>query len=848
MQQKFDIVTDAVESADFAISNLSYGKDPERAKELIKLVKSKRDELSKSLSETKNYKQAATKLKELNTLWAKDPELNALQANAKLWAERDKEERERIDKPGGITRDQYRQWKEDEIYKYNKGEGASFQADASNPEGTYNVITGSTGRLADLDKEFRDLQIKIAEMNPAKSISYFTQNGVSMSPEEKVSFQTTIDSKDANEIARETEKYLRKIPKFREWGQEVARYNYNQATGYGENLEQTAKPLVNNSLANIDAQIAYNLKNKKGFKDSKDYKDLLDTKEDLTEMATTGKYDPGMVQALYTQEHLNNLYNSQDIGEILAYKNTKTTGSVRKNYEWEASQKAKETEALNLAGFDPNRQTELNLDNIVKQRVTNAKALIPSIKTINNIADGTFRTLTNGWAGSDFRKKIESNPGLMRERQELIFNTFQQSKSPQDFQRKLWNAGIRDGNNAETAAKVFTALSNGNTAQLVSREIEGARTIYNNYADAKGQLENIDKNALNNKEYQESILSIGEKTPMQLTHNTLIDLAKTLGINTQQSSNKLIQDLKSKGVDISIVRKGGISGIQADEYLINANDYSKLKGHENLLAAIKAGEDFSNTNINASIKQVKQNLINSGTLGVTAMSLRYNDDPKFDKALSGMFLNVGDVMSFNPVGVADWDAVPGFNSKTGAIPGTKLLINDRSNVKLNKIGNRIVLEAPYEYIDEDSGETKQSTVFLDFKEGTIERKREILNTLKERNQGTSGFSKQTQEILAEMTFDTEFPNQLTQNTYQSATVDSADKTAVLHTVPSPYPGTSFKIVKQFINKDVPPKIMVKLVGVDGSESFVLDDVTGKPFATESTDKAKVFISRDLLDQ
>ena len=90
MQQKFDIVTDAVESADFAISNLPYGTDPERAKELVKLVKSKRDELSKSLSETKNYKQAATKLKELNTLWAKDPELNALQANAKLWAERDK--------------------------------------------------------------------------------------------------------------------------------------------------------------------------------------------------------------------------------------------------------------------------------------------------------------------------------------------------------------------------------------------------------------------------------------------------------------------------------------------------------------------------------------------------------------------------------------------------------------------------------------------------------------------------------------------------------------------------------------------------------------------------------------
>jgi len=81
MQEQFDIVKASIDESDFDITNLPFGTDPERAKALLKIVEGKRDELAQSLAETKNYKQAASKLKELNTVWQEDPEVLALKGN-----------------------------------------------------------------------------------------------------------------------------------------------------------------------------------------------------------------------------------------------------------------------------------------------------------------------------------------------------------------------------------------------------------------------------------------------------------------------------------------------------------------------------------------------------------------------------------------------------------------------------------------------------------------------------------------------------------------------------------------------------------------------------------------------
>ena len=51
MQEQFDIVKASIDESDFDITNLPLGTDPERAKELLKTVEGKRDELAKNLAE-----------------------------------------------------------------------------------------------------------------------------------------------------------------------------------------------------------------------------------------------------------------------------------------------------------------------------------------------------------------------------------------------------------------------------------------------------------------------------------------------------------------------------------------------------------------------------------------------------------------------------------------------------------------------------------------------------------------------------------------------------------------------------------------------------------------------------
>jgi hypothetical protein len=856
MQQKFDIVTDAVESADFAISNLPHGTDPERAKELVKLVKSKRDELSKSLSETKNYKQAATKLKELNTLWAKDPELNALQANAKLWAERDKEERERIDKPGGITRDQYLQWKDEEIHKYKKAEGAGFQADASNPEGTYNVITGSTGRLADLDKEFRDLQIEIAKMQPEKSISYFTQNGVSMSPEEKVSFQTTIDSRDAGEIARETEKYLRKIPKFREWGQEVARYNYNQITGYGENLEETAKPLINNSIANIDAQIAYNLKNKKGFKDSEDYKKLLDTKEDLTEMATTGKYDPGMVQALYTQEHLNNLYDSQDVGEILAYKNTKTTGSVRKNYEWEAQQAAKAAvEAAGGVSVIPTTENLFSIDAQTKIKRDASKDLRVSNRQINDLVDGNVRAAILGDEGSDLRKRLLNNPDQVRARQEqlltAITTTIQQGGDWKTLQALANAKGIKMGEGRSRAIIQSMTKNNNVGISNYSKYLDESKESYEKYNSANNLINEVQKGVETTQQFKDFIDDYGN-TPINTPGFRLEVPRGQGGANMSPAFEKSIKGYNTvfnkKSYSDATLKKFGIS---RNDNALTLNELAKIKGYKNVNDAVNKGYNFENIEFVggtvAGMVNYNKNKIYKEGLDKELMAYRIIGTPEVNKTLSSFFSSAQDILTYAPAYSKDWNNQPGFTEDGKVKAGT--IINKDVPVKLVSHGNKLLYEVAINYYDEN-GDKARGTVLMDAKSSMSTKNLSLLDNLDANSQGNSAVNKQANQMIKATKFDVKFPgNPLSPQLINSVDPNVGNKGVQLFSVPvDNY--NRFEVVKLQTEKGAKPIIMVAQIDANSGANlgYLVNPDTGKPWYEDATAPEAAASAKNLIMQ
>ena len=286
MQEDFDVATAKVGEADFDLANLAYGTDPEKAKKLKELVTSKRDELAKNLAETKNYKAATSKIKELQTLWSKDPEKLALESNYKLWQERDKAERERIDKPGGITRDQYLQWQRDEINKYEGNKGASFKADYGNEEGTYNKITGQTGRLADLSKDLEEMSWKVANAIPEQRYDAFRAAGFDVDTRDKKFVESIVKEKDANVIAQRTSAYLKTLPRFKDWANEVSDYNFKDIQANPDRFNYVAKDLNNKYISSLNYQIEqYNTQAKKdkSILNSSEYKDLLEEKQQAEE-------------------------------------------------------------------------------------------------------------------------------------------------------------------------------------------------------------------------------------------------------------------------------------------------------------------------------------------------------------------------------------------------------------------------------------------------------------------------------------------------------------------------------------------------------------------------------------
>lgn len=857
MQQKFDIATEQIDAADFAIENLPYGTDPERAKELIKTVKDKRDELAKNLSETKNYKQATSKLRELNSLWQKDPELNALQSNAKLWAQRDKEERERIDKPNGITRDQYIQWRNDEINKYKKGEGAKFEATAADKEGTYNVITGSTGRLADLDKEFRDLQIEIAKLNPEKSISYFTQNGVSMSPEEKVAFQTTIDSKNAGEIARETEKYLRQIPKFKAWGTEVAKYNFGEKSKYGENLKEVGEPVIKSSLASIDAEIAAGvaegIKNKKDFKKSEDYKSLMDIKEDLTKMSETGEYDPNMIQSLYTQQHLDKLYGSEDIANILAYENIKKTGTVRKNYEWEAAQKAAAAAAEANAGIvvTPTTEEKYTINSISKEKTSTSKDLYTAAKSINNLSGGVVRSVIMGDKNSSDYKRLIKNPGQIIAKQKQLLGAITTTKNNngnwQNFKNEANSRGINmSDKEAKTLWTDMTARGNSNITNF-EKNIQKSEDSFIRYNTAENLLDDIKKNAEETDEYKKVMQEVGQSKKLN------IKLQPGENYKTYQERAKLFSGLSYSKEQL---KKAGIttSGLNQD---LTFNQVAKLNGYKNFEDASKKGFDFkgattkegflgsSGVKVDNIIKNTINDVYQKG-LTKQEMAYRVTGSKEVDKVLGGTFLGATDLLSFKPAYAENWNDQPGFDDEGNLAEGTKL--NPSKSPKLAMHGNRLLFEIP---IITKGGGT--ATVTVEPKAGMSVFNTKLLKPLEIATRTEDPHDKQVNSMLKVALFNNKFKdNNLSTQLVKS--VSPKEKTSVsLYKVP--YDNNSVIEVRKIQNESgTDPILKVAIVDKNTGKitGFVKNPDTGKDWyknaeSNGASDAAKGFMMEILED-
>lgn len=239
MQAKYDTQLEEIKAADFALSRLS--QDDPRAKDLIKEIETKRDELANNLMTTGNYRQAGIKLGELNKAYNKDEETNAIKGNYEAYQKAVKEQKERVAK-GDITQKDYDLW---DFRVKHSFEGTQYDK-ASDTYSSINVHP----RMKNMEKELRDESLKLAGMAPTQTVEELQRRGINAFTTETL--QTMIETRGREQVAREIEQFLKTSDQYKNWVQEDADYKWYYNTNTDPQFKEN---YINSVIDQYDERI-----------------------------------------------------------------------------------------------------------------------------------------------------------------------------------------------------------------------------------------------------------------------------------------------------------------------------------------------------------------------------------------------------------------------------------------------------------------------------------------------------------------------------------------------------------------------------------------------------------------
>lgn len=847
MQEQFDLVDATIKNTDFDISHLPYGSDPERAKELIETARAKRDELAKNLLETKNYRQAAVKLTELNRTWNKDPEKVGLESNYKLWLERDKAERERIDngKADQITRDQYLQWRADEIRKYETAEeegglgGAAFKADYTNPEGTYKKVTGTTGRLADLEDELQKLTMDVAsKVNSDKFESALRAVGIDEETQHKLFKKSSVEQLTKEKVAKAVHDYLLKQPKYKAWGEEVAKYNFLDILHSGK-FNEYAQNIVGKDLSSTNSQLKQReeyLKKVQGKKEEDPvYNDLLKRQQLLGEMQETGQYDPNIVKNLYTEEHLANMYDMRALGKVFEFKKIDTEDVAR------SIPQDKTGSGLGALGagdviVTPNKFENFSVNNLNKTIYSNVDKMMPYLQKVGNIGGGAARTIFLGQKGTETRDKNSKNPGAYRDRIERGLSIFTDLKrngatSHVEFYKALNRAGITA--TQSDAKKLWEDLSapNSGSLTLMQSALDNTAQAAYDYNSAKEIQNNIIEGIKNNSKVQQDLIAAGKES----TSFTISELYKRY----------TKEELKAVGVTFPEDKLPAGSPDRPTTKLLTFDQLAKLEGYKNTKEAFEKGFNFLGRGVidGQNTQEYMQNMLNQSLVKLE-MSKRLVGNKEVDAYMNNQFLVAGDLATFKSAfGGIDPEV---FDEKGNILPGVTLSLGTNKNVKMNFHGNDVYYEVPVKIKTED-GEIEK-TIPVKPKIGSQAFNQRALTYATKVTEGqVDELQKQANDITHAYSFNNRFKNSLSPQTFESTEISKSGSIPLM-TIPNIVPGADLVVKKEYPywksgSKTYYGEDPVMHVYINGE--IQNDPNTGKPFYTTNTNAVKAFIDRGL---
>lgn len=821
MQEQFDLVKAAVDESDFDITNLPYGTDPERAKELLKLVEGKRDELAQSLAETKNYKQAASKLKRLNTLWQEDPEVNALKANYDKYVADVQLAKDNV-KSSYWNQAYADQWLNRAVREY---EGAGFTADENNPEGTYKTF-GRNPRVKDIQKDFEELAYKVASAVPGESREGALQDlGIDYSVMDKKFMQEIVEEKDASVVASRVEAYLKTLPQYKEFFIEKADYDFADLQANPALYNVKAEELNNNYIAAIDDEIATIKKAAKKNPNlllTPDYLDLLTEREEAVTAKTTGQYDPTAVKNMYEQEYLADAYDMTALGKVFAYKN------VKRNYTWRdipepdtsANGTGTDADLFGEGFFTESGEVKMDFNTLNTTAVKNHNLLNPIVTNIGKLAGGAVNRITV----NEENKYRQSN---IWDNQQKLLNAITENAAAGGNAKQLIARIKAQGLTCSEgdAKRLISAFGTGEAIGDYQRELESGRAYRNAAASA---IEARD-------------LSIKNAT------SSSTDFQNRLKILGQSGQGSEVMDVYGElmpgGVTYNHSKATG--KFTANPPLVTYDQQAQWLGYKDLADAVAHGEMFLYDKVlHGQILKLYKGSSASSEAVVTKYDYVGND--KVDATIGSLFNSTDDLLRLDPVGYSDWSSVPGFREGDKNV---KLNIVGNYKAHLGKVGQEVVLNTPITYEDED-GVTHYGEVTTKPPEGFNLESLRLFNAIDAVSNTDDPADIQINETAKSAKFNIiNGQTSLADNIIQATPVVEGGTPITMFN--SMYkPGYDIVVHKTFAAGTAYPKLKVGILNTSTGQTTYLNDESGKEWSvnansTGAGEAAKVLIMKAL---
>lgn len=217
-QQQYDSVTNAVEQADFGISGLDA--DDERSVAISQEITGRKDEILDNLNKTKNFKEAAKKLQELNKIYNKDDEVVAIQTQRAAFLEADAEAKERVGKKGYTQKD-YEEWYFKTLNEYGEKGGLGFNRET----GRHNSVNTNL-RGKNLEKEIMDIARATANMEPTQRENYIRNSAEFSDMDTDALLKTLVETRKYGDVERSVTNFLKSSERYSSWVSEDADYEY----------------------------------------------------------------------------------------------------------------------------------------------------------------------------------------------------------------------------------------------------------------------------------------------------------------------------------------------------------------------------------------------------------------------------------------------------------------------------------------------------------------------------------------------------------------------------------------------------------------------------------------------